>query len=48
MLDASDKWYTNVDSWLINAILFIDLNKAYGTFDHNILLLLTEFNLLWL
>ncbi len=38
MLDASDKWYTNMDSGLINVILFIDLKKAFDTIDHNILL----------
>ncbi len=46
MLDATDKWYTNMDSGLINAILFIDLKKAFDTIDHNIFT--TEVNLLWL
>ena len=38
MLDVTDKWYTNMDSGLINAVLFIDLKKAFNTIDHNILL----------
>ena len=38
MLDVTDKWYTNMDSRLINAVLFIDLKKAFDTIDHNILL----------
>ena len=38
MLDATDEWYTNMDSGLINAILFIDLKKAFDTIDNNILL----------
>ena len=38
MLDATDKWYTNMDSGLINAVLFLDLKKAFDTIDHKILL----------
>ena len=38
MLDATDKWSTNMDSGLINVVLFIDLKKAFDTIDHNILL----------
>ena len=29
MLDATDEWYTNMDSGLITAILFINLKKAF-------------------
>jgi hypothetical protein len=38
MLDAIDQWYTNMDNGLINAILFVDLKKAFDTIDHEILL----------
>jgi hypothetical protein len=38
MLDATDEWYTNMDNGLINAILFVDLKKAFDTIDHEILL----------
>jgi hypothetical protein len=38
ILDATDQWYTNMDNGLINAILFVDLKKAFDTIDHKILL----------
>ena len=39
MLDATDQWYTNmINGGLINAILFVDLKKAFDTIDHEILL----------
>ena len=31
-------WYVNIDDGLTNAILFIDLKKAFDTIDHEILL----------
>ena len=34
----SDNWYLNIDDGLTNAILFIDLRKAFDTIDHEILL----------
>ncbi|CAB4043383.1 RNA-directed DNA polymerase from mobile element jockey-like, partial [Paramuricea clavata] len=37
-VDITDKWYSNMDNGLINAILFIDLKKAFDTIDHEILL----------
>ena len=37
LLDITDKWYTNMDNGLINAILFVDLKKAFDTIDHDIL-----------
>ena len=38
LLDATNNWYLNIDNGLINAILFIDLKKAFDTIDHEILL----------
>ena len=36
--DITDNWYLNIDDGLTNAILFIDLKKAFDTTDHEILL----------
>ena len=38
LIDITDNWYLNVDDGLTNAILFIDLKKAFDTIDHEILL----------
>ena len=38
LLHITDKWYTNMDNGLINAILFVDLKKAFDTINHDILL----------
>ena len=38
LLDATDQWYLNIDNGLTNAVLFIDLKKAFDTIDHEILL----------
>ena len=38
LLDTTDNWYLNIDNGLTNAILFIDLKKAFDTIDHEILL----------
>ena len=37
-IDITDNWYLNIDDGLTNAILFIDLKKAFDTIDHEILL----------
>ena len=37
LVDITDNWYLNVDNGLTNAILFIDLKKAFDTIDHEIL-----------
>ena len=38
LIDITDNWYLNIDDGLTNAILFIDLKKAFDTNDHEILL----------
>ena len=38
LIDITDNWYLNIDGGLTNAILFIDLKKAFDTIDHEILL----------
>ena len=38
LIDITDNWYLNIDDGLTNAILFIDLKKAFDTIDHAILL----------
>ena len=36
---ATDSWALNIDRGLINAIVFLDLNKAFDTVDHEIVIL---------
>ena len=38
LIDMTDNWYLNIDDGFTNAILFIDLKKAFDTIDHGILL----------
>ena len=38
LIDITDNWYLNIDDGFTNAILFIDLKKAFDTIDHEILL----------
>ena len=38
LIDITDNWYLNIDDGLTNAILFVDLKKAFDTIDHEILL----------
>ena len=38
LIDITDNWYLNIDGGLTNAILFIDLKKAFDTIDREILL----------
>jgi len=38
LLEATDTWAYNIDSGKINAVVFLDLKKAFDTFDHEILL----------
>ena len=38
LLEATDSWAVNVDRGLVNAVVFLDLKKAFDTVDHHILL----------
>ena len=37
LLDITTEWFINIDNGLINAVLFLDLKKAFDTIDHSIL-----------
>ena len=36
--EATNDWYLNIDNGLVNVVLFLDLKKAFGTVNHQILL----------
>ena len=38
LLEATENWSLNIDNGLINAVIFIDLKKAFDTIDHNIII----------
>ncbi|CAB4011181.1 Hypothetical predicted protein, partial [Paramuricea clavata] len=38
LLDITNEWYTNIDIGKLNAIVFLNLKKAFDIVDHNILL----------
>jgi hypothetical protein len=37
LIEATDNWSINIDKGLLNAVIFIDLKKAFDTIDHTIL-----------
>ena len=38
LLEVTDNWAFNIDSGNVNAVVFLDLKKAFDTVDHDILL----------
>ena len=38
LLEATNEWAYNIDSGKVNAVMFLDLKKAFDTVDHEILL----------
>ena len=38
LIEATDNWSLNIDHGFSNAVVSLDLNKAFDTVDHTILL----------
>ena len=38
LFNATSNWLLDIDQWLINGVLFVDLKKSFDTVDHQILI----------
>jgi hypothetical protein len=38
LIEAADNWSININTGLLNGVIFIDLKKAFDVIDHTILL----------
>ena len=38
LLDSTNDWLKNIDKGLMNGVMFLNLKKAFDTFNHKILL----------
>ena len=38
LLQTTEKWFKNIDNGFINGVILLDLNNAFDTVDHDILL----------
>ena len=38
LIEATDSWAMNIDRGFVNAVVFLELKKAFNAVDHDILL----------